>query len=71
LTPEGEIFASQLSYFAPADEIDVETFIMWTNERVVEPEIADADFASTCKWTFGYVKGTSANMTMVIVLGQK
>jgi hypothetical protein len=70
LTPEGEIFASQLSYFVPADEIDVETFIMWTNERAVEPEIADADFASTCNWTFGYVKGTSTNTTMVIVLGQ-
>jgi hypothetical protein len=70
MTSEGEIFASQLSYSAPADETDVETFIMWTSQRAIEPETANADFASTCNWTFGYIKGTSANLTMVIVIGQ-
>lgn len=69
-TPEGGIFAPQLSYSALAEDIDVDKFIMWTDERAVDPEVANADFASTCNWTFGYIKGTSANTTMIIIIGQ-
>lgn len=69
-TPDGEIFATQLSYSSPAEEVDINTFIMWTDETAIEPEIADADFACTCNWTFGYIKGKTINSTMIFLLGQ-
>ena len=69
-TNEGNIFASQLSARAPSDEVEINSFVMWTEDIAIGPEVADTDFASTCNWIFGYIKGTSSNKTMVLVIGQ-
>ena len=70
ITDEGGLFVSHSSVYVPADEIDTDSFIMWTDERVITPKIANADFASGCNWTFGHVKGMTVTKTMVIVIGQ-
>lgn len=54
----------------PGDEINVNSLIMWTNERAVAPELPNADFASTCNWVFGYIKGTRDDKCMIQVIGQ-
>ena len=69
-TNDGGIFVSQLSVRIPADEIDTDSFIMWTDERVITPRIANADFASGCNWILALVKGMTTNKTMVIIIAQ-
>ena len=69
-TNDGGLFVSQLSVRIPADEIDTDSFIMWTDERVITPKIANADFASGCNWILALVKGMTTNKTMVIIIGQ-
>lgn len=56
-TAEGEAFACEMLAFIPNVEIEINYFIMWTNERTVGPEKPDADFASKCNWVFGFIKG--------------
>lgn len=43
---------------------------MWTDSKAIENEAANADFSSTCNWTFGYIKGMSTNTTTVVLIGQ-
>ena len=69
-TNDGGLFVSQLSVRIPADEIDTDSFIMWTDKRVITPRIGNADFASGCNWILALVKGITTNKTMVIVIGQ-
>jgi hypothetical protein len=69
-TSEGTVFADQLSARVPADEMDINSFIMWTNQRAFDPEVANADFASKCNWVFGYVKGLTSDKSMILIIGQ-
>ena len=69
-TAKGEIFACQKSAIVPAEEIEIHTFIMWTNERTVGPEKANADFASSCNWVFGFIKEIQQGKCLVLIIGQ-
>ena len=69
-TIDDDIFADQMCSAVPAVDMEVKTFMMWTNERPNASEQADADFASTCNWVFGHVKGILKEKTMIVIIGQ-
>lgn len=69
-TVDGDIFANQMCCRVASDEMDIHTFMMWTNERPNASETADADFASTCNWVFGHVKGILKEKTMIVTVGR-
>ena len=69
-TAEGETFACEMSAFVPNEEIEINCFIMWTNERTIGPEKPDADFASKCNWVFGFIKGVQEDKCMILIIGQ-
>lgn len=69
-TAEGETFACQMAAFVPAEEIEINSFIMWTNERTIDPEEPNADFASKCNWVFGFIKAIQQEKYMILIIGQ-
>ena len=61
--------ANYFSISVQAEKMSINSLVMWKIERLIAPENADVDYASTCKWIFGHMKGTIKEKTMIIKIG--